>query len=491
MSLEQLAAGLVTGAANGGGVMQLDQVAELNKALTMGYGTDVSTLSGGGALRIQSLDKTMMATIQENDDFALFNTLVKTGATATVDEWTEQSGIGGFLGGSTNSETGTISAAQGTYNRRVGSVKFLMTRREVSFVATLGNNIVEAETIEQQAGALQLLTDAEYLSFNGDSSVVPTEFDGIYAQLAAGIAAGQIKGDHIIDANGGAATDITYFAAAAQTVRGYGNFGKATHIFLPTAMQTDLDIGLQPAYRVGLQNVPNSGIETGAPVVGIRTSFGDLVTKPDVFIPDENLQRPFEVDFPGLASANNFAPTLAVDATGSDASSRFGTGTTGNYYWYVAGVNASGHSVGVLTAQTVVASGKKAVLTITRSGSAQETGYAIFRSRLNGSSALTDLRLMARIPCAGATTTYADLNRDLPGTCKAYVLSMRPGANAITWRQLLPMMRFNLYPTVAATVPWAQLLFGYLRLAKRKHHVVIKNIVPNSAIWKPFGSVAT
>ena len=49
------------------------------------------------------------------------------------------------MGGSTNTEVGTIASATGQYARRTGSVKYLMTRREVSFVATLGNNIVEAE----------------------------------------------------------------------------------------------------------------------------------------------------------------------------------------------------------------------------------------------------------------------------------------------------------------------------------------------------------
>ena len=150
------------------GEMALGEVAELKKALEAGYGSDVSALQGGGALRIQSLEKTMLSTIQENKHFALFNELVKTNATATVDEWTEQSGVGGFLGGTSNSETGAIAAAQGQYNRRVGLVKYLMTRREVSFVATLQNAIVEAEAVEAQNGALQLLTDAEFLCFEGD-----------------------------------------------------------------------------------------------------------------------------------------------------------------------------------------------------------------------------------------------------------------------------------------------------------------------------------
>lgn len=479
---------LQSGAAGTTGQMNLDQVSELQKALTMGNDvTDVANLSGGSALRIQSLDRTMMSTIQENDDFALFNELIKSNASATVDEWTEQSGVGGFLGGSTNSETGNISAATGQYNRRVGSVKYLMTRREVSFVATLGTNLVEAESVEQQNGALQLLTDAEYLSFEGDDTVVPTEFSGIYAQMNAGVASGQISSDHIIDVDGGALADITHISKAAQIIRGYGNFGRATHIFVPTSVQTDLDLNLQPAYRVGLTSVNGGGIEQGAPVVGIRTSFGDIKTKPDVFIPDELLQRPFEVDFPSVAAKNTFVPAgVAVDALVNSAQSRFTATRAGNYYYLVAGVNANGQSVGVLTAQTAVAAGKKVTLTISRSASAEETGYVIYRSRLNGTGALTDLRRMARIPVGGATTVYTDNCLDLPGSVKAYVLNLKSGANAINWRQLLPMMRFNLYPTVSATVPWAQLLFGYLRLAKRKQHAVIKNIVPSTAAWKPF-----
>ena len=170
---------------SGTGAMGGAEVEALQKALTAGYGTDPATFTGGTALRIQSLDKTMFSTIQENKHFRLFNALVKSNATATVDEWTEQSSVGGFLGGSTNTETGTIRSADGQYARRTALVKYLMTRREVSFVATLGNNIASAEAIEQQNGAIQLLSDAEYLSFEGDSAVVPTEFDGVYAQLVA------------------------------------------------------------------------------------------------------------------------------------------------------------------------------------------------------------------------------------------------------------------------------------------------------------------
>lgn len=463
------------------GEMNFNDVGELRKALEAGYGTDVSTLTGGGALRIQSLEKTLMATIQENEHFALFNELQKTNATATIDEWTEQNGIGGFLGGSTNSETGAISNATGSYARRTGSVKYLMTRREVSFVTTLQNSIVEAEATEQQNGALQLLTDAEYLSFEGDSTIVPTEFDGIGAQMV-----GLGSSDHVLDAQATSLSSINLINKAAATVSAYGNFGKPSHLFMSQLAQADFDTGLDPAFRVALDNQPNS-IMLGAPVAGIRTSWGNIKTKPDVFIRDEAQQKPFQIAFAALAAANNFAPAAVAGVPAADTASMFGAAHAGNYFYFVTGVNAAGQSVGVASAQVAVAAGEKVTLTITVSATGSETGYVIYRSRKNGTAAADDVRQCIRVARTGASTVWVDQNRDIPGTSKAYVLNLSTGANAVSWRQLLPMLKFPLYPTVSAVVPWAQLLFGYLRVAKRRHNVVIKNILPNGATWRPFG----
>lgn len=460
---------------------------ELQKALTAGYGSDVSTLTGGAALRVQSLDKTMQATIQENKHFRLFNELAKTGAGATVDEWTEQSGVGGFLGGSTNTETGIINESTGSYARRVGLVKYLMTKRQVSLVSTLGQNLASSEAIEQQAGAKQLLTDAEFLCFDGDSAVVPTEFDGVYAQMVAGVAAGQVDSGNILDAAGSSLASINLVNAAAAQVSRRDNFGTPTHLFMSQLVQADFDTGLDPAFRVSLNNVPNGGVSLGSPVVGIRTSWGDVKTIPDVFINDGDQAVPFQVTYPALATANTaMKPTLALVAA-SDVASKFVTGQSGNYYYMVTGLNANGQSDGVVSAQTAVAVGDKVTLTITRSAGAQESGYAIYRSRKNGTNAATDLRLIGRVPVGGATTVFIDYNRDIPGTTKAYILNLSPGDHAINWRQLLPMMKFPLYPTNAAVIPWAQLMFGYLRITKRRHQAVIKNILPNGAVWKPFG----
>ena len=327
----------------------------------------------------------------------------------------------------------------------------------------------------------------------GDSAVVPTEFDGIYSQIVAGIAAGQIDTQNLIDAQGQSLSSVNYVNQAAAQVAAYGNFGQPTHIFMSQNVQADFDTGLDPAFRVPLTDVANGGLQLGSPVKGIRTSWGDIATMPDVFIQDEKNLRPFELDFPTIAVANAAQqPAGVAYAVGAQAGSNFVAATAGNYYYAITGLNAAGQSAALVGAQQAVAAGQGVTITITHSVGNLETGYAIYRSRLNGSNALSDLRLIKRVPVSGgATTVYIDKNLDLPGTTKAFILNLMPGDQAITWRQLLPMLKFPLYPTVAATIPWAQLMFGYLRISKRRHHAVIKNIVPNNAIWKPYGNVAT
>lgn len=476
------------------GVMPLSDVEELRKALEAGQTYNIADASGGQALRIQSLDHTMQAVIQENRHFRLFNALPKPKATATVDEWTEQSGVGGFLGGSTNTEVGTINEATGTYTRRVGLVKYLMTRRQVSFVMSLQNNLIDAEAAEYANGALQLLTDAEYLCFEGDASVVSSEFSGVWAQMRDGVAAGDVPSDHILDARAQSLASINLVNTAAATISAYGNFGTPTDLFLSQLVQADFDNGLDPAFRVPLPDVPNGGISLGAPVAGIRTSWGNIKNQPDVFIPEGDMLKPFSERYSAIAAANAaYAGTMSATNVANNiyaSTSKFATSTYGDYHYAIAAIGQNGESAAAIvnaTAVTVDATHRSPVITITH-GTGTATGYAIYRGRRNDSSvSMADFRLVKRIPrAAGATTAFYDLDVDVPGTSRAYILNLTPSATAITWRQMLPMVKFPLYPTVSAIIPWAQMLFGYLRISKRKHIVVINNILPDSATWNPY-----
>ena len=472
----------------------LDAVEELKKALQASdYQTDVSTLTGGGALGVQSLDTAMKTVVQEQEHFVLFKKLQQTNATNIVDEYVRQNGVGGFLGGSTNTQMGVVRSAQGEYSREIGLVKFLMSLRQVGYVLNIGKNIIDATAAEERNGALQLLTDAEYLLFNGNSAACPTQFDGIFTQLDNEIAAGNMSDDHVIDLDGVALDSVDPFVKLQATVKRYGSWGTLTDTFLTTGVQGDLNMGLDPAFRWSPQggNTPMIGGHVDA----IRLSGGKLATQEDTFLHDGDfpMSKPFELTWSAIAAANvAFQPaSVTVDASASDASSRFTAARAGNYYYAVAAIGGEGqgYTAVVKSSQTAVAAGKKAVLTITKSTAGTETGYAIYRSRQDGTNDTADFRLVKVIAkAAGNTTTFTDLNRDIPGSVSIPCLNMTPSADAIGWRQFQPMTKIPLPFGVGGmpVISFFQFLFGYLRVTKPKHHGYIKNIIPTNATWKPF-----
>lgn len=495
--LQQFAAGMspasggipTLGGSQGGALSQYE---DLQKALqASNYQTDVATLTGGGALGVQSLDTAMKTTIQENEHFVLFNKLASTSATNIVDEYVRQTGVGGWLGGTTNTQMGVVRAAQGEYSREVGLVKFLMSLRQVGYVLNIGKNIIEATAVEERNGALQLLTDTEYLLFEGNADASPTQFDGIFRQLDAALAAGEIPDDLIYNMNGAKLDSVDPFSKVNVAVSRYGSWGRSTDVFLPNSVQNDLNQGLDPAFRWSPQGSNTPMI--GGHVEGIRLQNGVLKTNMDTFLHDEAhpMVQAFEVTQAALATANvAFKPAALAGVAAADTASMFTATRAGNYYYAVEAIGANGEGMTALTksAQVAVAAGDKVTLTITVSAAGTETGYRIFRSKQNGDNTTANFRLMAVVKKAGATTTYVDLNRDIPGTVKVPLLNMGPAADAIGWRQFQPMVKIPL-PFGIGGVPvisWFQFLFGYLRITKPKHHGYIKNVLPSNAVWRPF-----
>lgn len=465
--------------------------ADLIKALeASNYQTDVSQLEGGGALGIQSLDTAMKTVVQEEKHFTFFNRLQRTGATNIVDEYTRQNSIGGWLGGSTNTQMGQVRAAQGEYKREVGFVKFLMTLRQVGYVLNVGNNLAQPMAVEERNGAKQLLTDANYLLYHGNAAASPTQYDGIIKQIEDGVAAGEIAPENIVDMQGAKLDSVEPFSLVGASVGNYGSWGRSSDVFLPMSVQNDLNQGLDPAFRWSPSGANTPVI--GGHVEAIRLQGGRLQTNEDTFIHNEAhpMVKPFEVTQAVVAAANvAIKPASLAGVAASDASSQFTTTRAGNYYYAVAAIGANGEGLSAVTksAQVAVAAGQKVTLTITKSTSGAESGYAIYRSRQNGSNATDDFRLVKVVAKAGDTTVFVDLNRDIPGTVTVPLLNMDSGADAIGWRQFQPMTKIPL-PFGVGGVPvysWFQFLFGYLRVTKPKHHGLIKNILPSNAKWRP------
>lgn len=472
--------GMLGDGGSGYGAMTTGAFQEFAKALQAGYGTDHATLTGGAAIRLESLDATLYAVTQRTEHFKFWQDVPKSRATATVDEWTRKPNTGGYPGGAFNQELGNITEATGVYERKTGLVKYLMTRRSVSFVQLQQRTQVASQAEEQVNGTLELLQSFEHSAFYGDSDVLAEQFDGVQKIFRA-------EGAFTKDLRG-ASLDPNFVLEAAENVAGFNRWGKLTHAYMSHAIQKELDVNLDPAFRVPLPGFPTQGIQYGSPVYGFKTSFGDIVNRPDPYI-RENWQ-PFDIEFASLATSVSPTPPATVAlAASADAAAQFDAAHLGQYRYVVASVSSTGVSTTVLDSGAVtVAAGEKVTLTITPAAAGDQTGWYIYRSALDDTSGTkADMRFLTQAAHTGtAADTVDDLNLEIPGTTSMYLCSLG-GPAAVSIRQLLPMTRFNLYPSAKAEVPWAQLLFGYVRVTKPEQCAEIRNILPASADFKPFG----
>jgi hypothetical protein len=453
------------------------------KALTAGHGSDHAALVGGAALRRESLEASLLVTVQQMEHFVLFNLLDKTPATATVDEWTQKRGIGGIPGSGAVGELADIPENTSDFKRKVGKVKFLKDRRRVSVEAEVQSQSGLADAIaeETDSGTLKLLTDAEYLMIYGDEDMQPNELDGLKKIMEA------VGGDHVLDLGGNElSSDGSEFLDSAELIWRQGNWGRATDYFCSGPIQTDINRKLHPQFRV-MQDGNQATVAKGAIVKRVTTQFGDIEAHPDPFI--EESQPPFAVrggEFAAQLAASGTSVVQSVAGVAAPhATSRFKAGQDGNYYYAVEAGRAEGRSALVKSAQVAVAVGDRVTLTITPPAGNNATYFAVYRGRQDGTNADNDFREVARVAADGDNpVTYLDANQNVPGCSDIFIVTNQKKAIGI--RRLLPMTRFPLYPSTRAEYVWAQLFFLYLRVGKENQHRLIKNVRPSTASWKAF-----
>lgn len=477
--------GDASGAAGGYGdlVGIWNESSSFMKALTGSGGTDHAGLTGGAALRRESLEATLLTVVEDLKHLSLWKKTAKSPATALVDEWSRMVSRGGFWeGGGAQAELDAILESTGVYERKTDFVKFLAARRSVGVAAEhqAKQGLGSAIGRETKNGTVELVRTANWLGFFGRADCSPHEYNGLQKILEDLGYFTDMRGKPL----GGKVEPVQN---AAARISGLDHFGELTDYFCSNLVQADLDRTLDPAQRVQMGE-RNTDLRLGAAVNGIHTSYGDILKNTDPFL--------VESLAPWVARGGNFTalianagvvpPTSVAAVAAADAASQFTADHAGTFYWAVEAANRSGRC-GTLrkTNATVVAAGDKVTLSITEDPTEDGTYYVIYRSRRNGTNQNGDLREMTRIPRAGTgTTTYVDYNQDIPGTSRMFLVENTE--DALVFRRFLPMTRFPLYPTNKPEYPWAQLLFLYLRVALPEHHHIIKNILPSGATWNPF-----
>jgi hypothetical protein len=461
-----------------------EEVDSLNKALTAGY--DRPPASGGGALRVESLEATLRVTTFTQQNIRLWRGIPKLPAYNTVEEYNLLTAYGSDGGAFTN-EGDLPETQDSTYQRKTALIKFQGETGEIShpmlMVRPAHGNV---QALETQNRATDLLTKTEIALFKGRSDIVSQEPDGLEKQIldAWGVttpwASDPLAGGaalNVIDKRGG---DVTEDDVDDGTNLVAEQFGAATdfygfpkifarlaksqfdrkHIHIPPAVGAEGRIG----YAVTEQQT-NAGLISYQPDVLIRPGTGRTGVKlaPTTATSTKAPNAPVSV-----TAADNAAPQTGSKWLASDA---------GSITYVVTAFNRFGESTGTASAAVAVAAGDSVTLTIVDGGGANPAvGYRVYRTA--DSAAASTAQLLASSggafpkPAAGPIT-YTDLNYWLPGCGSAFLVQRN--LQNFSVRQLAPMLKIPL-ATVAPSIRWMQLLYWTEIVYSPKKNVLYINV---------------
>lgn len=455
------------------GEMTGEEVNNLQKALSAGYGTDSASFSGGRALIPENLETEVMNVLAfAKEDCKLMHTLKTQPVRSTVHERNIRDDEGDFKH-LTVTEGGQSTETSQSIKRKIFDMKYLQVKRGVTKQMEAAETFEDALASEKISGVNSVIKGAEYLCFHGDSAVVPTEFDGFESQIRKAKASER----NIISLRksiGAAGTD--YIDEISELI--YRQGGSADRMFFPPVLARDIRDTIFDSrgyYNLG------AGVDlvnnfNGKPLPDYATAVGsNIKLSGDSAGADKFYTVKGKVVAEGDPQRRPAAPASVTAAASADtAGSQFVAAEAGDYKYTVHAVNQYGISAGTeIVAPVTVAAGGSVKLTITPGNGIGATGFIICRSNAGGNVVME----MTKVPNSGnATTEFVDKNEELPGTASILFLTENKLTPTYKFAQLLPACTFPLAPTASAEIPFLVLMFGGLELYAPKFCGIVKDI---------------
>ena len=204
----------------------LQQTQDLMKAITANSAgiTDVTQLYGGGALSVQSLEKTLVRLCFMEKHAKLYKELKMSAmkATNTSEEYSLNDGYG--QGGGWVTEMENPEAGDPSLRRRTELVKYAREIWRTSDVITYTNQLSPAVAESQQGAMMRLIRTVNTSLYFGNDGIVPTEINGLLTHVERGATA-----DHIFDMRGSALGE-THLKQASELI--YSNMGDPSKLFI-------------------------------------------------------------------------------------------------------------------------------------------------------------------------------------------------------------------------------------------------------------------
>lgn len=448
-------------------------VSDLNKALTAGADIDNpgSAPGEGFPLRMESLESTLYNVTYDASHIQFWKSLQKDKAYNTVEEYNRLEAYGQGAGNIFMGEGDLPNEDDSEYSRQYTKIKFMGVVRRVSHVMTTlraaHGDVIARETIN---GTLDLLKSLEVKLFSGREDLLDLEFDGLEYLLtnAWGSTAtddGYWSGyedDNVIDLRGQPLTE-DIITDLCDILVNSPNYGQPNKLWSPTGPLKDLSKIMYPKERA---QMGEKGI-AGVYVEKIRTPFGDVDMVPDIFIPDSSTPNDSALGKAGSRPSSPTVSSITSPAYGGSNTNYWSSTDAGSYYYKIVARNRYGASAAVTTSQVTVSAADQ-VSIVVQSGS-DVAFFEVYRSDKDG--AASTCRKIMEVKRTAATQTLVDLNRFLPNTSKAYLLTQTP--QVLKWKQLAPFTKMPL-AQIDTSIRWMQILYGALQImAPRKCGMII------------------
>lgn len=376
---------------------------EILKAMEAGLLTGMQydgQLNNGGGLKPESLDGVIKNLENRLDQLVFWNQLSRQKIENTVHQYNQLYKYGEEVG-IFNQEGETPSETDSVYRRKSVIVKFTGVGGQVThpgmLVKTVAGNMYTKE-VENKTVLLQTILDKKVIE--ADSSKVPEEFDGVFAQHMAGIneITGGLVGKTseqmldayfsdvaVINANGSVLNDALV-EDAAQAVVNDRNAVVDRIVSSPVVFNDYVKLFHESKRVIVGQAGGVVGATMGQSVNSITTQFGNVKIDADKYF---DWRQPIKINRGKTSAKAPNAPVADVStpvAAETDAKALFGTTHAGNYIYAVTARNRYGESEPVVLnksgAVQAVANNQGVKLKFTGgSGSAYpETSYVIYRT---------------------------------------------------------------------------------------------------------------
>ena len=452
------------------GLASQEQIANLNKALTAGYGYagKPTDLTHGGVIQTESLESTLKSVTFDMKHLKFWPAISIDKADSLFEQYNRITSYGADSSPYI-AEGGAPQESDSTYIRDGQRIVFFGKRRKVSHQMTLIKTSV-GDVVAQQAkeGTMDLLKDVEREMYwghahfvdaagaqTGSLSDLPPDsigMNGLLQQLRRGDTDAQHQsGDFegygsfrsiIRDLDGAVMTQDDVEELALVLVE---NFGEPGELHIEPLALSSFVRQFYPQFR----STPGLSNQTvGYDVSSVQTTAGKMDLKPNLFLRPRGRVR--------AKAVNVNCPNVPAAVSGADGGAATGNLEAGTYQYQITEVNDFGESSARnITAAVVVAANASSVVLTMPTAQAGTKYFKIYRSAPGGAVSTCEFIGNYRV----GLSAYVDADAKRPGLAEAFMLDMR--AETMRFKQLSPLSKMN-FAIVTTALEFAIVMYGAL-----------------------------